>query len=112
MQLFVFFIRAPIPGQRQRNQRQQQPQQQQQAQPQQGQAAQPQPQQAAQQPPNVPNMNQMFAQLMAANARLQFPPATPAAAPVATTTASNVSAGKTLSKLISMSNSTIFDHVY
>merc|ERR1712012_588627 len=88
-------LRAPIPGQRQRNQRQQQPQQQQQAQPQQGQAAQPQPQQAAQQPPNVPNMNQMFAQLMAANARLQFPPATPAAAPVATTTASNVSAGTT-----------------
>ena len=91
---FRYFIRAPIPGQRQRNQRQQQPQQQQQAQPQQGQAAQPQPQQAAQQPPNVPNMNQMFAQLMAANARLQFPPATPAAAPVATTTASNVSTGK------------------
>jgi len=61
-------LRAPLPGQsqRQRNQRPQQPQ---------PQAQQQQQQQQPQQQPQ--NLNQVFAQLMAHNARLQFPPAVP-----------------------------------
>ena len=55
-----------ILGQRQRNQRPQQPQ---------PQAQQQQQQQQPQQQPQ--NLNQVFAQLMAHNARLQFPPAVP-----------------------------------
>ena len=64
----LFFWKRP-----QQAQQAQQPQQQQQQQP--------------QQPQNIPNMNQVFAQLMAANARLQFPvPAPIPAAPASTST--------------------------
>jgi len=85
-------LRAPTPGQ-QRQQRNQRPQQAQQAQqPQQQQQQQP------QQPQNIPNMNQVFAQLMAANARLQFPvPAPIPAAPASTSTGATTSTTSTSS---------------
>ena len=79
-------LRAPTPGQRQ--QRNQRPQQSQQAQ--QPQQQQQQQQQQPQQPQNIPNMNQVFAQLMAANARLQFPPAPIPATPASTSTGKRI----------------------